>query len=99
MSSKTYTVLAILQAKPGKEADLKQALQSLIEPTLKEEGCINYDLHENLHKPGEFLFYENWTSQAAHQKHDQSGHIHRVRNMLGPIAEHVDVTFWGKICP
>ena len=39
------TVLAHMRAKPGKEQDLHNALEALIEPTSQEEGYVNYDLH------------------------------------------------------
>lgn len=97
MSKKFYTVLAVLQAKPGKETILKEALFSLIQPTLQEEGCINYDFYENLNIPGQFMFYENWSSPEAHQNHDKSSHINTVREKLNLMADHADVSFWGKV--
>jgi hypothetical protein len=61
MSAKTITVIATFQAKPGKEAELKKALISLVVPTHKEAGCFNYDLHASPEDPAKFLFHENWT--------------------------------------
>ena len=60
----TITVLARLRAKKGLESRLRQELQSLLDPTRAETGCISYDLHESGEEPGLFLFYENWKSQA-----------------------------------
>jgi len=75
MSAKIVTVIATFQAKPGKEADLKNALVALVEPTRQEAGCINYDLHQLPENPAKFLFHENWTSQAHLDAHLQSAHI------------------------
>ncbi|MEI9866587.1 MAG: antibiotic biosynthesis monooxygenase [Limisphaerales bacterium] len=55
MSSKNITVVATFQAKPGKEAELKKALISLVAPTHKEAGCINYDLHVSAEDPANFF--------------------------------------------
>jgi len=91
-----YTVLAIIEAKQGFEKSVKEALQELILPTSKEEGCINYDFHQSLDNPALFMFYENWTNKASHQQHDQSSHIHTAREKIQSIVSRVEVTFWEK---
>lgn len=98
MHKKFYTVLGLLEAKPDKENELKDILSSLIEPSLNEEGCINYDLHQCLENPRKFMFYENWVSKEALQKHSQSAHIkawHAKKSEL--LAEPNEVTFWEII--
>jgi len=72
---KTITVVATFQARPGKEAELKGALTSLVVPTRKEAGYINYDLHVSAEDPAKFLFHENWTSRPHLDAHLQSAHI------------------------
>lgn len=69
------TVVAKIQAKLGSEAVLHQELLHLIQPTLLEEGCLNYDLHRSIEDSTLFLFYENWESQALWEKHMASEHI------------------------
>jgi quinol monooxygenase YgiN len=69
------TVIASLRAKPGSEDQLRTALSSLIEPTKKEDGNVNYDLHEAVDQPGLFYFYENWESAEALQQHMQAPHM------------------------
>ena len=39
----------------------------LIDITRAEEGCINYDLHQDNENPAHFLFYENWKSRELWQ--------------------------------
>jgi quinol monooxygenase YgiN len=73
------TVVAEMAAKPGKEEELRLALLALVEPTRQEEGCVQYDLHVHTSEPGRFVFYENWTSAAALDKHSQSAHIQAFR--------------------
>jgi quinol monooxygenase YgiN len=69
MNHSTLTVVAMLKAKPGKDATLKQALLALIAPTRKEPGCVNYDLHQSADDPMCFLFHENWTSKQHLDDH------------------------------
>jgi len=63
------TLVAIAQAKPDKEKILEETLLALVPQVRQEAGCINYDLHRSLSKPGLFIFYENWADQAALEKH------------------------------
>ena len=73
------TVVAEMQAKPGKEDDLRRTLQALIEPTRQEEGCVQYDLHVHSSNPGRVVFYENWTSQEHLDRHAASAHLQKFR--------------------
>ena len=75
MQNKPYTLVFIFKAKTGKEEELRQTLQNLIAPTLSEEGCIAYQLHQSLDNPSEFMFYESWMNPEAHEKHGQTPHI------------------------
>jgi quinol monooxygenase YgiN len=79
------TVVAWMQAKPGKEDDLRSAVLALIEPTRKEDGCVQYDLHEHSDKPGTFVFYENWTSKEALAKHAASAHLKAFGEVSGAL--------------
>ena len=69
------TVVAEMRAKPGRELDLRNALLSLIEPTRREEGCIQYDLHVHTDDPARFVFYENWASRERLTVHLASPHL------------------------
>jgi quinol monooxygenase YgiN len=58
-----------MRAKPGKEQDLRDALEALIEPTSQEEGYVNYDLHQGIEDSSLFYLYENWESVDTHETH------------------------------
>lgn len=66
------TVIASMRAKPGKEQEVREALSGLIERTVREEGCVNYNLHQGVEDPAIFYFYENWTGKAELEAHLQS---------------------------
>jgi quinol monooxygenase YgiN len=95
---KAITVVATFEARPGKEAELKQALLVLIAPTRKEAGCINYDLHVSSENPAKFLFHENWTTKELLDKHLKSPHIEallpRVNDLCVAFPE---IKIWEKI--
>ena len=71
------TVIAHMRAQPGKEQELRDALVSLIEPTSREAGFVNYDLHESVEEPGVFFFYENWESPEQLDAHLAAPHLER----------------------
>ena len=73
--SKKLTVVARIEANAGKIELVKAELLKLVEPTLKEAGCIQYDLHQDNENPAVFLFYENWESRELWQKHMNNAHI------------------------
>lgn len=75
MSDQILTITASIIAQPGQRELVKQSLLNLIPPTLAEEGCLNYDLHEDLENTDRFFFYENWASRQHWLNHNDSDHI------------------------
>jgi quinol monooxygenase YgiN len=75
MAQPLLTIFAEMYAKPGKEAALREVLLGLIEPTKKEAGHVQYDLHVDNDDPKHFLFYENWTSRAHLDAHLAAPHL------------------------
>jgi quinol monooxygenase YgiN len=98
MSAKKITVVATFQARPGKAAELQKALISLVVPTHKEAGCLNYDLHVSPEDPAKFLFHENWTSKAHLDAHLQSTHVQVLLPRLDELAVGFpEIKIWEKI--
>jgi len=92
---KKLTVVAKIKAKKGKEKETLEGLKGLITPTLKEEGCINYDLHISADEQGVFLFYENWRSYDLWQKHLESDHIAAFIEIAGNLLEgETEISTW-----
>ena len=63
------------QAAPGRTPDLRAALLELTVATRPEDGCVLYDLHEDVDDPGILVFYEIWDTAAAHAAHDATPHV------------------------
>lgn len=70
--STPLTIVAELKAKPGKEKQLREALQALIAPTRHQQGNINYDMLVSNQDPGVIIFYENWRTKAEWDQHMKS---------------------------
>ncbi|KJY81871.1 antibiotic biosynthesis monooxygenase [Vibrio galatheae] len=69
------TIIANIIAQDTHVAMVKSELIKLIDKTRAEQGCINYDLHQEQQNPAHFVFYENWHSEAALETHLASEHI------------------------
>ena len=69
------TIVANIKANTDKIDLVKAELLKLIEITRAEEGCINYDLHQDNENPAHFIFYENWESGELWQTHMGNQHL------------------------
>jgi quinol monooxygenase YgiN len=79
-------VIARIEAKPDKSAEVSELLLSLIEPTRKEAGCITYELHQNREDPCDFTFVEEWASDSAFAAHAAADHLRAIGPRLEPVV-------------
>ena len=90
MNDQKLTIVARILAKAGKRDFIKEELLKLIEVTRAEEGCLNYDLHQDNENPDLFLFYENWKNRDLWQVHMQNDHLKRYMEVTeGAVEEFV----------
>ena len=71
----TLTIVANIKAKADKIALVKAELEKLVDVTRAEEGCLQYDLHQDNENPAHFLFFENWESRELWQAHMDNQHL------------------------
>ncbi len=69
------TIVANIHAKADKIELVKAELQKLIPITRAEDGCIQYDLHQDDEDPAHFMFYENWQNRDLWQSHMSAPHL------------------------
>ncbi len=85
-------LVAIAKAKPGKEKALEETLLALVPQTRQEAGCVSYDLHRSLSKPGVFIFYENWADRDALGKHSKMPYMLDLRaKAVDLLAEPIQI--------
>ena len=75
MDKETAHIVAHVVAREGEEARVLAELEKLIEPTRAEPGCLKYELFVNKEKPGDFVFVEEYASDAAFQAHMDSKYV------------------------
>lgn len=81
------TVVAKVVAKKGFVESVRSELLKLVVPTRKEDGCIEYRLHQDNDNPAVFIFYENWESAACLEKHMISDHFKAYVNAIDGMIE------------
>lgn len=99
MYEEQVTVVARFTAKSGSEDTLKAELLALVEPTRDEAGCINYDLHQDSDRPGEFVFYENFVDMPALETHAAMPYLKRLLDEIVPALCETPpvITTWTMI--
>ena len=81
------TIVANIHAKPDHVELVKSELIKLIPITRTEQGCIQYDLHQDNENPSHFLFYENWESRELWQTHMNAPHLSRYMEATDGMVE------------
>ncbi len=68
-------VVATLTIKPEMRAELIEGAKACIAETVKEAGCIAYDLHESVTDPTKLVFVEQWENAEALGPHGKTEHL------------------------
>ena len=68
-------VIAELRIKSGMADQAAAAARACIAATVKEDGCISYDLHQSVSDPDRVVFVERWTSRDALTRHLETPHL------------------------
>ena len=71
----TLTIVANIKVNADKIDLVKAELLKLIDVTRAEEGCINYDLHQDNENPRHFMLYENWETRELWKTHISNQHL------------------------
>ncbi len=73
--SQPHSVMCILEAKPGKENQLRDALMKVAKFSRLEDSCIEYHVYQDANTPTLFSLYENWQSAELHQEQFKKPYI------------------------
>ncbi len=89
---------AVIQAKPGKEHELKSLLTSLFPQVEQEEGIIEYRLHSAQSVPGKFLFYEKYKDKQTLDRHSNTPYLlETFRKFDDLVSEKPQVELYEEI--
>lgn len=71
----TVAVFGHLRFPPDRMAEIRPHLQTLVRETRSKDGCIAYDVAEDLFDPGLVRFSELWPDQESLDRHLLAPHI------------------------
>lgn len=81
-------VIAEVRVKPGTIDKAIAAARLSVAETVKEDGCISYDMHQSVTDPQRLVLVERWESREALTRHFDTPHFKAWR-AAGPefVAE------------
>jgi quinol monooxygenase YgiN len=74
-------VIATLIVRPEKRADFLENARIVIAATVREAGCVTYDLTSSITEPNEFIFVERWQTREALAAHFETAHLQHWRRV------------------
>lgn len=89
--SKNLPLIVKFDVKKDKIDFVKSELLKILEPTRKEDGCLLYELHQDLDETNIFMFYEIWQTKDAWQAHDKKQHIIDLKNAIEDSVNKITV--------
>lgn len=93
----TVPVVAIFISKSGEEEKLEALFKGVIPVTLKEEGCISYQLNRSIDEPRRFVWTEEWESREHLDRHAAAPHIAAILAQIPDLVEHAEVIPLRKV--
>ncbi|WJY16691.1 putative quinol monooxygenase [Pectobacteriaceae bacterium CE90] len=90
-------IVASVQAKPEYIQEVTAVLKQVVNPSRQEAGNLQYDLHEEINKPGTFVFFERWKSQDMLNKHEKTPHFQQLVAQLNGKIESMDIDLLKSI--
>ena len=90
MGTSGTRVIATFKAHAGREDELLEVLERLVEPTRAEDGCRLYELWRCRSDPAELTFVEEWASDQALEAHAGSAHIAEARSRYPDLIAEED---------
>ena len=92
------TLIAYMTAKAGYEDEVRQALLELVAQTRKENGCINYELHQSLENAAQFVMYENWDTAEDLDAHAKAAPLQTFVRIAGSLLERpAEISKWRMV--
>lgn len=78
-------LLIRVRARTGRESDLRNAIQDLIQVTRSMAGCLQYLCHQS--GDGSFVVLERWASRQAMGANESSVHFQAYIERVGPVLD------------
>ena len=75
-----------------------ESANKLVEASLKEEGCINYELYQDINDSDVVTIIEEWKDKTELDKHMDSEHFKSIVPKLGELSrKEGDINIYKKL--
>lgn len=94
----TIRVVAKFQVKPEKVQEFIDTCKKLVDETVKEEGCIEYGLNQELNNPEILTMLEEWCDECNLDEHMKSNHFREILPLLSEyLQKEPEINLYKKI--
>ena len=68
-------VIAELRIRTEMTEKVFAAARKIVAATIKEDGCISYDMHQSVNDPSKLVVVERWSSRDTLSHHLETPHL------------------------
>ena len=79
-----YVVCVHIHVKPEHREEFIRATQLNHEGTIQEQGCLRFDVIQQIDDPNRFMLYEVYRDEAAIEAHRATAHYATWRDTVTP---------------
>lgn len=85
-------IVAIITVKPEQIRDMLPLFQEIVQGSQEEDGCISYNLHQDIKDSTKFIMLEEWKSQDAINYHNNTDHFKSFKAASKDMVEKSEVS-------
>lgn len=85
-------IVAIMNVKPDAVEKILPIFQPLVTGSQEEDGCIFYNLHQDINDSTRFVMIEEWKSQEAIDFHNNTEHYKAFKKASEGLVEKSEVS-------
>jgi quinol monooxygenase YgiN len=82
-----FSVIVHFRIKKEDSKKWLATIRPLITATRKEEGCLTYDLNQDLEDSTRYTIYERWKNPQALEKHMEEPHTKKILDAMRKFGE------------
>lgn len=87
MNDEKIVLIARLKVKKDAVEAAKLAALEIVADSRAEDGCLNYDFHQQIDDETIFIWHETWKNQAAIELHEASEHFKKFSQAIEDFTE------------
>lgn len=90
-------ISAIFEIKLEHIEDFKKLSLRHAGNSLKEEGCLGFDVFQGQESPSRFYYHERYVDQAAVELHGNTPYFADFLEQAGSMAASKDIVVWSPV--